>query len=63
MITGTLIAMLLPASLAAPLWLLLSYTAILLLLSPILLVAASAVVPRIPLLIVRRLCSIPIESI
>jgi hypothetical protein len=56
--------MLLPADLTgAPLWLVVGYMALILLLSPVLLVAASALVPRIPLLVLQRISSIPVESI
>jgi len=59
-----LIPMLLPADLTgAPLWLVVGYMALILLLSPVLLVAASALVPRIPLLVLQRISSIPVESI
>lgn len=56
--------MLLSAGLAAaPWWLVVGYAALILMLSPVLLVAASALVPRIPLLVLQRISSIPVESI
>jgi len=55
--------MLLSAGLAAPVWLVVGYTTLILLLSPVLLVAATALAPRIPLMVLQRIGSIPVESI
>jgi hypothetical protein len=55
--------MLFSAGLAAPVWLAVGYTALILLLSPVLLVAATALAPRLPLIALQRIGSIPVESI